>query len=72
MKMKDSRLSDSYMVRDYISETEEIELRRLEVKRELEILMNEYAKLTGRKELKRKHKVGKAPNDWRKEDHIPG
>jgi hypothetical protein len=45
----------------------ELELKKLAVKREMEAVMAEYAKATGMFELKRrKKKVGKAPNDWKK------
>ena len=69
MKNKRSRLVDTYAVKGKYSETAELEIKRLEIKEDLEKLMNEYAKLTGKKELKRRVKVGQAPNDWRVEDH---
>ena len=72
MKKKSSALVDSYAVRGRHSETEALERRRLEIKRELEKLMDDYANLTGNKELKRRHPIGSAPNDWVAEEHILG
>lgn len=44
---------------------EKLEKERLELKKDMEKLMREYAKATGLKKFaKRKHKVGKAPNDY--------
>lgn len=44
------------------------EMRRLEVVRELESIMDEYARLMGKPKLKRRGaKVGKAANDWQKQ-----
>lgn len=43
------------------------EMRRLEIVKELEGIMDEYAKLMGKPKLKRRGaSVGKAVNDWRK------
>jgi len=69
MKHKDTRLSESRAVRGRYTQSEILEMRRLDIKEELEKLMNEYAKLTGKSELKRKQPIGSAPNDWRREDH---
>ena len=45
---------------------EKLEKERLELKKEMEALMKKYAKATGLRKLgARKHKVGKAPNDYR-------
>ena len=44
---------------------EKLEKERLELKKEMEKVMKQYAKATGLKKLgKRQHKVGKAPNDF--------
>lgn len=72
MKHKSSRLSDSRAMKGRNSETEQLEMRRLEIKKEIEKLMTEYAKITGNKELLRSRPVGTAPNDWRAEDHDLG
>lgn len=42
------------------------ETEKLELKAQMEKLMGDYAKATGLKKLAiRKHKVGKAPNDYK-------
>lgn len=48
-----------------------IEKERLELKKEMEKLMLQYAKATGdRKYAKRKYKVGQAPNDWQPKESL--
>ena len=43
----------------------ELEREKLEVKRQIEQIMQEMADEVGKKTLKRaKYKVGEAPNDW--------
>ena len=45
---------------------EKLEKERLELTKEIEKLMKQYAKATGLRKLgKRQHKVGKAPNDFK-------
>ncbi len=60
--MMDSRVSaDRYVVAD------DLENEKLEIKKEIEKLMRQYAKISGYKVLgRRANKVGKAPNDWKK------
>lgn len=59
-------LMDTITSRDRASVANELELEKLQIKREIEQLMKEYAKVTGNRELARRaHKVGKAPNDWK-------
>ena len=58
---------DTRTTHDRASVANKIELEKLALKKEIEKLMREYAKISGRKELaQRKFDVGKAPNDWRK------
>ncbi len=62
-----SVLSQTNTMRSRYEDARELELKKLAVKREMEYVMAEYAKVTGMYELKkRKKKVGKAPNDWKK------
>lgn len=72
MKRKhDARLSETEFVRDRSYEAEDLELQRLDIVREIEKLMVEYANESGISKLKeRKHKVGNAPNDWNKKKHL--
>ncbi len=64
-KKKNSKLAETEAVKSRIGIAQQLEAERLEVKREIEKLMVEYAKATGiKKYAKRKYKVGKAPNDW--------
>lgn len=68
-KNKSAKLADTTVVKGRSSRAEELELERLEVKREMEKLMAQYAKISGLSELAdRRYKVGKAPNDYRKEE----
>ena len=72
MKHRSSRLADTRAMKGRNSETEVLELKKLEINRELEKLMTEYAKVSGNKELCRRDPVGFAPNDWKAEDHNLG
>ncbi len=57
---------DTRVTQDRYEVANALELDRLKVKKEIEELMREYAKISGCKELgNRPHKVGKAPNDWK-------
>ena len=57
---------DTETTRDRASVANKLELEKLKVKKEIEVLMKEYAKISGNRELSRRaHKVGKAPNDWK-------
>ena len=59
-------LMDTETTRDRASVANKLELEKLKVKKEIEALMEEYAKISGNRELSRRaHKVGKAPNDWK-------
>lgn len=67
---KSAKLSQTTAIQARAKEAQKLELKKLALKREMEKVVAEYAKLTGFTELKyRKYKVGKAPNDWRKSDH---
>lgn len=58
---------DTRTTHDRASVANKIELEKLALKKEIEKLMREYAKVSGHKELaERRFEVGKAPNDWRK------
>lgn len=66
-KNKSARLQDSAQIKGRTTKADELNSKRMQVKCELEDLMKEYARLTGFKHVKeRQHKVGEAPNDWRK------
>ena len=71
VKQKNSRtspISETGLALERMKDAKILERRRLAVQRELEEAMEEYANVTGYKQLKtRKHKVGTAPNDWREE-----
>ena len=44
----------------------DLESRRYEINAEIELLMAKYSKLTKKRAVrKRRHKMGKAPNDYR-------
>ena len=59
-------LMDTETSRDRASVANELELEKLQIKKEIEALMKEYAKASGNRELcRRAYKVGKAPNDWK-------
>ncbi len=65
MKKKSAKIADTNVEKTRMEKAHELELERLGVQRELEAVMAKYAKITGQKDLKkRKHKVGKAPNDY--------
>lgn len=71
MKKKNAKLAETESVRARSSEAEELELRRLDITREIEKLMTQYANESGETQLKqRKAKVGSAPNDWNKKKGI--
>ena len=62
-----SILAQTNTMKTRYEDARELELKKLAVKREMEYIMAEYAKATGDYDLKkRKKKVGKAPNDWKK------
>ncbi len=66
-KAKSSKMSETVLVKERFKDSAVLENQRLSIQRELEEAMEEYANLTGYKKLKvRQHKVGDAPNDWRK------
>ncbi len=66
-KVKSSKMADTVLAKERIKDAASLETQRLSIQRELEEAMAEYAAITGYKRLKsRKHKVGDAPNDWRK------
>ena len=59
-------LMDTETSRDRAAAANKLELEKLQIKKEIEKLMKEYAKASGNKELARRaHKVGYAPNDWK-------
>ena len=63
---KSSNIAETEAVQSRTALAQKLELERMEVKREMEKLMAEYAKATGiKKYAKRKYKVGKAPNDYK-------
>lgn len=62
---KSAKIADTNVEKTRMEKAHDLEVERLEIKRELEAVMAKYAKITGKKELKkRKHKVGSAPNDY--------
>ncbi len=66
-KKKSSKMADTVLVKERFKDSVQLETQRLDIQRELEEAIAEYAALTGYKRLKvRKHKVGDAPNDWHK------
>ncbi len=70
---KSAKLSKTSAIQARAIEAEELEKKKLGIKREMEKIMAEYAKITGFSKLKsRKHKVGDAPNDWKREEHRIG
>ena len=67
---KSAKLSKTSAIKDRAIEAEELEKKKLGIKREMEKIMAEYARITGFSKLKaRKHRVGEAPNDWKREEH---
>lgn len=64
-KAKAGKLAETEVVKGRFAMAQKLEEERLELKKEIEALMKQYAKATGiRKYGKRKAKVGKAANDW--------
>lgn len=64
-KAKAGKLAETEVVKGRFAMAQKLEEERLELKKEIEALMKEYAKATGiSKYGKRKAKVGKAANDW--------
>ena len=64
-----SPISETNLAIERMKDAQILERRRLAVQRELEEAMEEYASVTGYKQLKaRKYKVGSAPNDWRERE----
>ena len=66
-KLKSTKLMDTRETHDRASVANKLEMEKLALKKEIEKLMRDYAKVSGHKELgARQHEVGKAPNDWRR------
>jgi hypothetical protein len=66
-KKRSARLQDSAQVKGRTTKADELNCERMQIKVELEELMREYARLTGFTHVKnRPHRVGDAPNDWKK------
>ena len=64
-------LANSEVVNGRANMAAKIEQERLELKKEIEKLMVQYAKAPGdRKYAKRKYRVGEAPNDWQARETI--
>ena len=65
-KKKNAKLAETEAVQSRAGLAQQLEIERLEVKREIEKLMVQYAKVTGiKKYAKRKYKLGQAPNDYK-------
>ena len=65
-KKKSASMAQSEAIVTRAGMAEKLEKERLELKKEMEALMKQYAKATGLTKLgKRQHKVGKAPNDFK-------
>ena len=65
-RKKSTRLEDTKAVYERTTRAEELEWERENIKIELEKLMSQYAKLSGKPELgARRYKVGKSANDYR-------
>ena len=65
-KKKSASMAQSEAIVTRAGMAEKLEKERLELKKEMEALMKQYAKATGIAKLgKRQHKVGKAPNDFK-------
>ena len=70
---KSAKLSKTTPIQDRAKEAEDYEKKKLALKKEMEKIMAEYARITGFPKLRaRKYRVGAAPNDWRKRDHRIG
>ena len=64
-KAQSGNLAETEVVKGRFAMAQKLEKERLELKKEIEALMKQYAKATGiSKYGKRKAKVGKAANDW--------
>ena len=67
---KSAKLSQTTAIQARAAEAQKLELKKMALKREMEKVVVEYAKLTGFTALKfRRYKLGQAPNDWRKNEH---
>ena len=67
---KSAKLSKTTAIQARAAEAEELEKKKLGLKKEMEKIMAEYARITGFHKLRaRKYKAGDAPNDWRREEH---
>ena len=65
-KKKSANLAQTEAIKTRAEMAEKLEKERLELNKEMEALMKKYAKATGQRKLgQRKHKLGKAPNDYR-------
>ena len=65
-KKKSAAIAETESVKSRAGLVDQLEKERLELKREIEKLMVQYAKVTGiKKYAKRKYKVGQAPNDYK-------
>ena len=65
-KKKSTDLAQTEAIKTRAGMAEKLEKERLELKKEMEKVMKKYAKATGIRKLgNRKHKVGKAPNDFK-------
>ena len=64
-KVQPGKLAETEVVKGRLGMAQKLEKERLELTKEIEALMKEYAKATGiGKYSKRKSPVGKAANDW--------
>lgn len=64
-KIQNSSLASSNMVNTRRDESARLEKRRLEINAKLEEQMRRYARATGDKSVvRRRHRLGKSPNDW--------
>ncbi|MBQ7326561.1 MAG: hypothetical protein IKJ25_05435 [Clostridia bacterium] len=65
-KKNPANLAHTEAIKTRAGMAEALELERLELTKEMEKVMKQYAKATGNSKLgKRQHKVGKAPNDFK-------
>lgn len=65
-KNRTARLQESAQIKGRTTKADELNCQRMQIKVELEELMREYARVTGFVHVKGQHRVGSAPNDWRK------
>ena len=64
-------LAETEAVQGRAGMAQRIEKERLELKKEIEAVMVEYAQATGiKKYSSRKYKVGQAPNDWQPKESL--